>query len=124
MSQVPSGVAVLEPPAPVVETSPEVARQQVPTLLVRKGKTNRAEYQLRGDVIVVGKAPAATVKIQGWLAPMTAAQINRRADRSYYISAAEKVPSVNGYRIAHPTQLAPGDIIEIAGIELEFVYRD
>jgi hypothetical protein len=34
------------------------------------------------------------------------------------------VPSVNGNPIAQPTQLSPGDVIDVAGIQLEFVYRD
>jgi len=66
----------------------------------------------------------ATVKLKGWFAPKAAAQINRRDDQSYYIGAADKVPSVNGQPIATPTKLSSGDVIEVAGIELEFVYRD
>jgi hypothetical protein len=66
----------------------------------------------------------ATVKLKGWFAPKVAAQINRREDNSYYIGAGDKVPSVNGQPILHPAKLSSGDIIEVAGIELEFVYRD
>ena len=53
----------------------------------------------------------ATVKLKGWFAPKVAAQINRREDNSYYIGAADKVPSVNGQAIGHPTKLSSGDII-------------
>jgi hypothetical protein len=31
---------------------------------------------------------------------------------------------VNGQPIAHPTKLSSGDIIEVAGVRLEFVYRN
>jgi hypothetical protein len=31
---------------------------------------------------------------------------------------------VNGEPITHPTKLASGDLIEVAGVELEFVVRD
>jgi hypothetical protein len=73
---------------------------------------------------VIGKSAMATVKLKGWFAPQVAAQINRREDNSYYIGGADKVPSVNGQAIGHPTKLSSGDLIQVAGIELEFVFRD
>jgi hypothetical protein len=66
----------------------------------------------------------ATIRLRGWFAPKAAAQINRREDNSYYIGAASEVPSVNGRRIARPVELASGDLIEVAGIQLEFHYRE
>ncbi|MGD0955654.1 MAG: FHA domain-containing protein [Candidatus Acidiferrales bacterium] len=106
--------------------SPQMApaRLKVPTLVVRKGKTSQREYMLNDKLTVVGKSAMATVKLKGWFAPKAAAQINRREDNSYYIGAADRVPNVNGQPIAHPTKLLSGDIIDVAGIELEFVYRD
>jgi len=100
------------------------ARLKVPTLVVRSGRTDRREYMLNDKLTVIGKSVLATVKLKGWFAPKAAAQINRRDDQSYYIGAADKVPSVNGNPITQPTQLSPGDVIEVAGIQLEFVYRD
>ena len=100
------------------------ARLKVPTLVVRMGKTNQREYVLNDKLTLVGKSAMATVKLRGWFAPKVAAQINRREDNSYYIGAGDKVPSVNGQPILHPAKLTSGDIIEVAGIELEFVYRD
>jgi len=100
------------------------ARLKVPTLVLRRGKTDQREYTLNDKLTVVGKSAMATVKLKGWFAPKAAAQINRREDNSYYIGAADRVPNVNGQPIAHPTKLSSGDIIDVAGIELEFVYRD
>jgi len=100
------------------------SRLKVPTLIVRKGRTNQREYALNDKLTVVGKSGMATVKLKGWFAPKAAAQITRRDDQTYYIGAADKVPSVNGQPITHPTILSSGDIITVAGIELEFVYRD
>lgn len=100
------------------------ARLKIPTLLVLKGKTDQREYALTDKLIVVGKSNMATVKMKGWFAPKAAAQINRRDDHSYSIGAADKVPSVNGRPITQPTQLTSGDIIEVAGLKLEFVFRD
>ena len=64
----------------------------------------------------------ATVKLKGWFAPKAAAQITRKDDNTYVIGAADKTPSVNGLPITRPTQLSSGDVISVAGIELEFVY--
>lgn len=100
------------------------ARLKVASLVVQSGKTNQKEYLLTDKLTVVGKSAMATVKLKGWFAPKAAAQINRREDNDYYVGAADKVPSVNGNPISHPTKLASGDIIEVAGIRLEFVYRD
>jgi len=34
------------------------------------------------------------------------------------------VPTINGQPVIHPTKLSPGDVISVAGIELEFIYRE
>jgi hypothetical protein len=99
-------------------------RLKIPTLVVLGGRTDRREYTLNDKLTVIGKSAMATVKLRGWFAPKAAAQINRREDNSYYIGAAERTPTVNGNSVDHPTKLASGDIIEVAGVELEFVYRD
>jgi hypothetical protein len=100
------------------------ARVKVATIIVRKGRTDRQEYALNNKLTVVGKSSMATVRIKGWFAPKAAAQITRREDNSYVIGAADKTPSVNGLPITHPTVLSSGDVIAVAGIELEFIYRD
>ncbi len=100
------------------------ARLKVATLVVRKGRTSQKEFMLSDKLTVIGKSGMATVKLTGWFAPKVAAQINRREDQSYYVGPADKVPSVNGQVIQHAVKLSPGDIIAVAGVELEFVYRD
>jgi pSer/pThr/pTyr-binding forkhead associated (FHA) protein len=115
----------LEKVAAVGESSQVApARIKIASLVVLAGRTNRQEYALTDKLTVVGKSAMATVKLKGWFAPKAAAQINRREDNSYYIGPADKVPSVNGSPISHPTKLNSGDVIEVAGIKLEFVFRD
>ena len=105
-----------------MQTSP--TRMKIPTLVVRKGKTNQREYMLTDNLTVIGKSSLATIKLLGWFAPKVAAQINRRDSDSYYIGAAGKVPTVNGHVTARPRKLVAGDIIEVAGIRFEFSYRN
>src|ERR1700732_2854982 len=98
------------------------SRFKVPTLVVHKGKTDQREYLLNNKLTVIGKSALATVKLKGWFKPKVAAQINRRDDNSYYVGPADRVPSVNGQPIAHPTKLSSGDIIEVAGGGARFFF--
>jgi hypothetical protein len=79
---------------------------------------------LNDKLTIVGKSAMATVKLKGWFAPTTAAQITRREDNAYYIGPAGRTPMVNGAQVTKQMKLSSGDVIEVAGVELEFVYRD
>jgi hypothetical protein len=100
------------------------ARLKIATLVVKKGKVDRREYTLTDKLTVIGKSQMATIKLKGWFAPKAAAQINRREDNSYYIGSASRVPIINGDAIERPKKLSAGDIIEVAGLKLEFQYRE
>lgn len=99
-------------------------RLRIPTLVVRDGRTDQREYLLTDKLTVIGKSAMATVKLKGWFVPKAAAQISRREDNQYYIGAADNVPRINGSEISHPTKLSEGDVIEVSGVKLEFIYRD
>lgn len=100
------------------------ARVKLATLMVQQGSTDHREYTLTDKLIVIGSSKMATVRLKGWFKPKAAAQINRRDDGSYYLGAADRVPTVNGQPITHPIKLSSGDVIAVAGIELQFLYRD
>lgn len=99
-------------------------RLKIPTLVVKRGRTDHREYSLTDKLTVIGKSAMATIKLKGWFAPAAAAQINRRDDNDYYVGAADKIPNVNGQPIVKPVKLSSGDVIAVSGVELEFVYRD
>ena len=103
--------------------APVPPRVKVPTLAVISGRTDQPEYQLTGKLIVIGKSDMATIKLRGWFKPKVAAQITKRDD-GFYIGKGDKVPSVNGIPITSPTRLNEGDIIEIAGVKLNFNFRE
>jgi len=98
-------------------------RIKVPTLIVLGGKTDQKEYVLTNKLTVVGKSTMATVKLKGWFKPQMAAQINQRDD-GYYLGPGDKVPSVNGTPIPGPVRLNDGDLIEVSGIKLNFIFRE
>jgi len=98
-------------------------RMKVPTLIVLSGKTDQKEYVLTNKLTVIGKSPMATVRMSGWFKPKMAAQINQRDD-GYYIGPGDKTPNVNGVPIPGPVRLADGDLIEVSGVRLNFIFRE
>ncbi len=105
------------------QLQPAQARLRVPTLVVLNGKTEQKDYLLSSKLTVIGKSKMATVRLRGWFAPQVAAQINKRED-GYYLGRGDRVPKVNGTPIDAPIRLNDGDLIEVAGARLNFLYRD
>jgi pSer/pThr/pTyr-binding forkhead associated (FHA) protein len=98
-------------------------RLKVPTLVVLNGKTDQKEYVITNKLTVIGKSKLATVRLKGWFKPQLAAQINQRDD-GYYVGAGDKVPTVNGTPIPGPVRLNDGDVIDVSGVRLSFIFRD
>ncbi|HKW33149.1 MAG TPA: FHA domain-containing protein [Candidatus Acidoferrum sp.] len=98
-------------------------RMKVATLMVLGGNTDQKEYILTNRLTVVGKSAMATVKLKGWFKPQMAVQINQRDD-GYYLGPGDKVPTVNGRPISGPTRLNDGDLIEVSGVKLNFIFRE
>lgn len=99
------------------------SRVKVATILVLSGKTANKEYILTNKLTTIGKSTMATVRLLGWFKPQMAAQISQRDD-GYYIGPGDKVPTVNGSPIPGPTRLSDGDLIEISGVRMNFIFRE
>jgi pSer/pThr/pTyr-binding forkhead associated (FHA) protein len=100
-----------------------VGRLKMPTLVVLSGNTGQKEYVITNKLTVIGKSKMATVRLKGWFKPQLAAQINQRDD-GYYVGPGDKVPVVNGSPIPGPLRLNDGDVIEVCGVRMNFVFRD
>ena len=98
-------------------------RIKVPTVVILSGRTDAKEYVLTNKLTTIGKSAMATIKLRGWFKPQMAAQISQRDD-GYYIGSGDKVPAVNGVAIPGPTKLNDGDLVEVAGIRLNFIVRE
>jgi len=103
------------------QLAPERAR--VPSLVVLRGRTDQKDYRLSSKLTVIGKSAMATVRLRGWFAPQVAAQISKRED-GYYLGRGDRVPKINGEPITSLTRLNDGDLIEVGGVRLNFLYRD
>src|SRR5260370_38228467 len=88
-----------------------------------KGQTDQKEKVLTNSVTVLGKSAMATVRLKGWLKPQMAAQINQRDD-GYYLGPGDKVPKINGKSISGQVRLNDGDLIEVSGGRLNFIFRE
>jgi pSer/pThr/pTyr-binding forkhead associated (FHA) protein len=98
-------------------------RVKMPTLVILGGRVNQKEYVLTNKLTVIGKSPMATIRLRGWFKPQVAAQINQRDD-GYYLGTGSKIPTVNGSAIQGPVRLNDGDLIEVCGIRMNFIFRE
>jgi pSer/pThr/pTyr-binding forkhead associated (FHA) protein len=100
------------------------SRARIPSLLVLKGKTTAKHFLLSSRLTLIGKSPMATVQLRGWFAPKAAAQVTKRPDGYYFSPTSKRAAAVNGKPITTPTRLNEGDLIDIVGVSLKFVYLD
>ena len=103
---------------------PPADRARIPSLIVLKGKTAKTDYLLASKLTLIGKSPMATLQLKGWFAPRAAAQISQRKDGYYLSPLSKRTTLVSGKRITSPTLLSDGDLIEVSGVVLKFMYRD
>ena len=114
---------MLQQAAAMGERSQFAGRLKMPTLVVLGGNSDQKEYLITSKLAVIGKSKMATVRLKGWFKPEVAAQINQRDD-GYYIGPGDKTPLVNSKPIQGPVRLNDGDMIEICGLRLNFVFRE
>jgi len=104
--------------------SPAVSsRARVPRLMVLEGKTSQKNYLLSNKLTIIGKSPMATIRLRGWFAPQVAAQINKNQN-GYYLGLTRREPKINGKRVKPPVRLHDGDIIDVGGVLLKFIYQE
>ena len=103
---------------------PPAGVAKVGCLTVLSGKTDRTEYLLTGKLSMIGKSAMASVKLKGWFAPDVAAVVNKR-EASYQIAPSGRGGAkINGQSLVGPADLREGDLIEVAGVKLQFTYRE
>ena len=102
-----------------------VQSKQVTVLKVVAGSTDQTEYKLTGSVAVIGSQDNATVKLSGWFAPKRAALLNRQGG-GYAVTMSEegKKVLVNGNPIQGSMALKEGDLIEVAGVTLQYSMKE
>jgi pSer/pThr/pTyr-binding forkhead associated (FHA) protein len=97
--------------------------ERVGTLTVLAGKTDQKEYILTGRLAMIGKSEQATIRLKGWFAPQVAAVINRK-EGGYSMAPSGGDAKVNGEKLQAARDLKEGDILEVAGVKLQFFFRE
>jgi len=96
---------------------------RIGTLTVLAGKTDQKEYILTGRLAMIGKSDQATIRLKGWFAPQVAAVINRK-ENGYSLSPSGGDAKINGEKLHTARDLKESDIIEVAGVKLQFFFRE
>jgi len=105
------------------EGSSATSTERIGTLTVLSGKTDQKEYILTGRLAMIGKSDQATIRLKGWFAPQVAAVINRK-EGGYSLSPSGGDAKVNGEKLQAARDLKESDIIEVAGVKLQFFFRE
>ena len=105
--------------AVVPKTAIPTAQGRIGTIKVVTGNTGQSEYVLAAVTTMIGKADTAQIRLKGWFKPQVAAAIARKGEGFTITPMGGKV-SVNGEKVSGRRELISGDMIEVAGLTLEF----
>jgi predicted component of type VI protein secretion system len=88
-------------------------------LRVISGRSDRSEYALGAQESTIGKSASALVRLRGWFKPQLAVAIARMGE-SYVATPVGGRTFVNGQRLVARRGLEHGDLLQLAGLTLEF----
>jgi predicted component of type VI protein secretion system len=114
---VPAPAAAEAPAAPAPPPKPKP--RVVGRLHVLSGRSDLSEYRLDASTAAIGADNAALVRLHGWFKPRLALEIARMGE-SYVATPVAGKTLVNGQRLQGRRGLVHGDVLEVAGLELEF----
>jgi len=98
------------------------APPRVGVLHVLAGRTEHGEYSLVAQTSMIGKAATSLVRLKGWFKPKVAASIARKGE-SYTVTSLHAKTQINGQRLTGRHELKDGDVLQVAGVTLEFRLR-
>jgi pSer/pThr/pTyr-binding forkhead associated (FHA) protein len=99
-------------------------RELVGALTFISDSGGQGEIDLSKRITMIGKGKEAEIKIKGFFLPNISAVISRRP-AGYFLSHSEgrAIPKVNGSSVKGQVKLKDGDIIEIAGLKMQFFLK-
>jgi pSer/pThr/pTyr-binding forkhead associated (FHA) protein len=111
--------APMEAPAAPAPPPPRPKPTVVGRLHVLSGHTDLSEYRLDASKAAIGRDDDALVRLHGWFKPRLALEIARMGE-SYVATPVAGKTMINGQRLQGRRGLVHGDVLEVAGLELEF----
>ena len=100
------------------------AGELVGALTFLSDNEGHGEIDLSKRITMIGKGKEADIKIKGFFLPKISAVISRRP-AGYFLSHSEgrAIPKVNAESVKGQVKLKDGDIIEIAGLKMQFFIK-
>jgi len=92
--------------------------------IVLEGSTDQKEYELKERVSAIGKEDGSAIKLKGFFAPKLVALVNRRKEGYLLRPSGGKELKVNSKIVERRCDLQDGDIVEVAGLKLQFYLKD
>jgi pSer/pThr/pTyr-binding forkhead associated (FHA) protein len=91
---------------------------------VLEGSTDTRNYELKERVSSIGKESGSAIKLKGFFAPKVVALVNRRKEGYFITPSGNKPLKINGEDLHRRYDLKDGDIVEVAGLKLQFYVKD
>ncbi|MDD5167794.1 MAG: FHA domain-containing protein [Syntrophales bacterium] len=91
---------------------------------VLEGSTEKREYELKERISTIGKEDGAAIRLKGFFAPKVAALVNRRREGYFITPSGDKPVVINGRGIGRRYDMKDGDIVEVAGLKLQFYLKE
>jgi pSer/pThr/pTyr-binding forkhead associated (FHA) protein len=91
---------------------------------ILEGSTDQKEYDLAERMTSIGKESSAKIRLKGFFAPKFAAFVNRSKEGYFISPASGKELRVNGEVVSGKYRLQDGDIIQVAGIKMDFNLKE
>jgi pSer/pThr/pTyr-binding forkhead associated (FHA) protein len=91
---------------------------------ILEGSTDQKEYDLTERMTSIGKESSAKIRLKGFFAPKFAAFVNKSKEGYFISPASGKELKVNGEVVSGKFRLQDGDIIQVAGIKMDFNLKE
>jgi pSer/pThr/pTyr-binding forkhead associated (FHA) protein len=108
----------------IISAADKTAPEPLGGFIVVEGSTEQKDYELKERVSAIGKEDGSVIKLKGFFAPKVAALVNRRKEGYFITPSGGKDLKVNGKGIDHRYDLKDGDIVEVAGLKLQFYVKE
>jgi pSer/pThr/pTyr-binding forkhead associated (FHA) protein len=90
---------------------------------VLEGSTDQRNYEFKERVSGIGKESGSAIRLKGFFAPKVAALVNRRREGYFITPSGDKPLKINGREMNRRYDLKDGDIVEVAGLKLQFYVK-
>lgn len=98
-------------------------RTRIPYVFLTGDKNAQSRHVLDRVNFTIGGSRRCDIRTPGWLAPRTAARIQRRNDACYLQPQRRGRVFVNDHRVYEQVELNDGDEFEVRGLTLRFFLR-